>query len=82
MWIALANHPGIEQLRLLLAALLRLGRRAAAGRGRATRFERLTGQRLGGGWGMTETSPAGTNHAACDAPRKPGSIGLPLPRHR
>ena len=27
----------------------------------AARFERLTGQQLGGGWGMTETAPAGTN---------------------
>ena len=27
----------------------------------ARRFERLTGRRLGGGWGMTETSPAGTS---------------------
>jgi long-chain acyl-CoA synthetase len=34
--------------------------------------------RLGGGWGMTETSPAGTNVPAyMDAP--PGTIGLPLP---
>ena len=34
MWIALANHPGIEQPRPVLAALLRLRRRLAAGRGR------------------------------------------------
>ena len=25
------------------------------------RFEKLTGHKLGGGWGMTETAPAGTN---------------------
>ena len=30
----------------------------------AERFQKLTGQRLGGGWGMTETSPAGTGPAA------------------
>src|ERR1700694_4663481 len=44
----------------------------------AERFQELTGQRLGGGWGMTETSPAGTA-----MPRewtdKAGSGGLPLP---
>jgi long-chain acyl-CoA synthetase len=44
----------------------------------AQRFERLTGQRLGGGWGMTETSPAGTNLPK-NGPPKPGSIGVPLP---
>jgi long-chain acyl-CoA synthetase len=44
----------------------------------AERFRRLTGHKLGGGWGMTETSPAGTS-----MPRewegREGSIGLPLP---
>jgi long-chain acyl-CoA synthetase len=45
---------------------------------RSQRFERLTGHRLGGGWGMTETSPAGTN-LPCRGPPKCGSIGLPLP---
>ena len=44
----------------------------------AERFERLTGLPLGGGWGMTETSPAGTSLPR-DWPDKPGSIGLPLP---
>jgi long-chain acyl-CoA synthetase len=44
----------------------------------AERFEKLTGHRIGGGWGMTETSPAGTG-----MPRewtgRAGSVGLPLP---
>lgn len=44
----------------------------------ADSFERLTGQRLSGGWGMTETSPAGTNRPVT-GPRKPGTIGIPLP---
>jgi long-chain acyl-CoA synthetase len=44
----------------------------------AARFEALTGQRLRGGWGMTETAPAGTN-LPLDGAVKPGSIGLPLP---
>jgi long-chain acyl-CoA synthetase len=44
----------------------------------AQRFERLTGQRLLGGWGMTETASAGTSSLQNGA-YKPGSIGLPLP---
>ena len=43
------------------------------------RFQALTGLRLGGGWGMTETAPAGTNLLPqLDA--LPGEIGVPLPR--
>ena len=77
MWIALANTPGIE--RRDFSSL----RRVSSGGAPlpvevAERFERLTGHRLGGGWGMTETSPAGTS-----LPRewtgKPGSVGMPLP---
>ncbi len=44
----------------------------------AQRFEALTGHRVGGGWGMTETSPAGTTilpGRRC----APGVIGVPLP---
>jgi long-chain acyl-CoA synthetase len=77
MWIALANHPGIEARDL---SSLRF-----CGSGGASlpvevgaRFERLTGHKLGGGWGMTETAPAGTN-LPLDGPGKPGSMGLPLP---
>ena len=77
MWIALSNHPGIERRDL---ASLR-----AAGSGGAPlpaevqqRFTSLTGLQLGGGWGMTETSPAGTALVAGQA-YGPGAIGLPLP---
>jgi long-chain acyl-CoA synthetase len=77
MWIALANTPGIETRDL---SSLRY-----AGSGGAPlpvdvaeRFQKLTRLRIGGGWGMTETSPAGTA-----MPRewtgKAGSVGLPLP---
>jgi len=77
MWIALANTPDIDKRDF---SSLRY-----AGSGGASlpvevaeRFQKLTGQRLGGGWGMTETSPAGTA-----MPRewagKAGSVGLPLP---
>ena len=44
----------------------------------AHRFEALTGQRVGGGWGMTETSPAGTVIPP-GMEMRPGLIGLPLP---
>jgi long-chain acyl-CoA synthetase len=77
MWIALAAHPGIEQRDL--SSLRHCGSGGAPLPVEvAQRWESLTGHRLGGGWGMTETAPAGTS-----LPRgmivKPGAIGLPLP---
>ena len=39
----------------------------------------LTGTRLGGGWGMTETSPVGTTVVTMGPLQKGGTIGLPLP---
>ena len=77
MWIAITSHPGIENRDF--SSL-----RFAASGGAALpvevgqRFERLTGLALRGGWGMTETSPAGTN-LPLTGPTKPGSMGLPLP---
>ena len=44
----------------------------------AQRFETITGHRVGGGWGMTETSPAGTVIPP-GMDMRPGLIGLPLP---
>lgn len=77
MWIALANHP--ELMKRDISSLKRCSSGGAplpveVGQ----RFEGLTGQRLAGGWGMTETSPAGTNLLPFGEP-KPGSIGMPLP---
>ncbi|SOE18456.1 long-chain acyl-CoA synthetase [Hoeflea halophila] len=77
MWIALANHP--ELMKTDLSSLKRCSSGGAplpveVGQ----RFEGLTGQRLAGGWGMTETSPAGTNLLPFGE-AKPGSIGMPLP---
>jgi long-chain acyl-CoA synthetase len=77
MWIALANHPEID--RRDLSSL----RWASSGGAPlpvevAARFERITGRRLGGGWGMTETSPVGISHPLV-GPSKPGGAGLPLP---
>lgn len=77
MWIALANTPDIDKRDFSSLRYAASGG-AALPVEVAERFEKLTGQRLGGGWGMTETSPAGTG-----MPRvwsgKPGSVGLPLP---
>jgi long-chain acyl-CoA synthetase len=77
MWIALANSPGIETRDL--SSLRYCGSGGAplpveTGK----RFRNLTGHRLLGGWGMTETSPAGTNLPS-HGPDKPGSIGVPMP---
>jgi len=77
MWIALANAPGIEKRDFSSLRYAASGG-AALPVEVAERFQKLTGRRLGGGWGMTETSPAGTA-----MPRewsgKAGSVGLPLP---
>jgi long-chain acyl-CoA synthetase len=77
MWIALVNTPGIEGRDL--SSL----RRVSSGGAPlpvevADRFEQLTGRRLVGGWGMTETSPAGTG-LPTDGSGKSGSVGLPAP---
>jgi long-chain acyl-CoA synthetase len=77
MWIGLLNQPGIE--RRDLSSL-----RSTTSGGAPLPFEvqqrlqAVTGRPLGGGWGMTETSPAGTR-VTPDAPQRPGMIGLPLP---
>src|SRR5689334_6231281 len=77
MWIALVNTPGIEKRDL--SSLRYVG---SGGAGIpievAEKFHALTGHRMGGGWGMTETSLAGTSLPR-DFAHKPGSCGLPLP---
>jgi long-chain acyl-CoA synthetase len=77
MWIALANTPDIDKRDLSSLRFVGSGG-AALPVEVAERFQKLTGQRLNGGWGMTETSPAGT---ALPRQRtgKAGSVGLPLP---
>lgn len=77
MWIALANHPDIEKRDLSSLRFCSSGG-APLPVEVGQRFERLTGIRLGGGWGMTETSPAGTNIPR-NGPDKPGTVGVPLP---
>jgi long-chain acyl-CoA synthetase len=44
----------------------------------ALKVERLLGQRVRGGWGMTETCAAGTR-TPIDVTTRPGMIGTPLP---
>jgi long-chain acyl-CoA synthetase len=79
MWIALANHPEIDK-----ADLSSLKSCVSGGAPLpvevAARFERLTGRRIGGGWGMTETAPAGTSQPTHPgAPLRAGTIGIPFP---
>jgi long-chain acyl-CoA synthetase len=77
MWIALANTPDLDKRDF--SSLRYAGSGGAALPVEvAERFHKLTGHRLGGGWGMTETSPAGTALPK-DCTHKPGSVGLPLP---
>ena len=77
MWIALGAAPGIGQRDF--SSLVYAGSGGAPLPTEvADRFERLTGHKLIGGWGMTETSPAGTNRLGIGK-IKPGTIGLPLP---
>jgi long-chain acyl-CoA synthetase len=77
MWIAIANHPGIEG-----RDLSSLKRIASGGAPCPVEIEQkikaLTKLPLGGGWGMTETAPAGTNIPTHGILRF-GTIGVPLP---
>jgi long-chain acyl-CoA synthetase len=77
MWIALANHPrsattDFSSLRVCSSG----GGPLPVDVGR--RVESLIGRRLGGGWGMTELSPAGSN-VPLTGTTKSGTVGLPLP---
>jgi long-chain acyl-CoA synthetase len=77
MWIALSAFPGIEKRDLSSLRFCYSGG-APLPVEVAQRFERLTGYSIRGGWGMTETAPAGTNLPQ-RGPVRPGSIGVPLP---
>jgi long-chain acyl-CoA synthetase len=77
IWIALAAHPDLDKRDL--SSLYFCGSGGAPLPVEvARRFQKKTGHHLRGGWGMTETSPAGTV-LPVQGPDKPGSIGLPLP---
>ena len=77
MWIALANVPDLDRRDLSSLKLVGSGG-APLPVEIGLRFERLTGMRLGGGWGMTETASAGTGNLL-DGVFKHGSAGMPLP---
>ena len=77
MWTALSAAPGIADRDLSSLRIASSGG-APLPVEVAHRIETLTGHRLGGGWGMTETSPAGTNLLSGTATAQ-GAIGLPLP---
>lgn len=77
MWIALANIADLDRRDLSSLKLVGSGG-APLPVEIGQRFERLTGMRLGGGWGMTETASAGTGNLL-DGMFKPGSAGMPLP---
>ncbi|MBK1657665.1 AMP-binding protein [Paracraurococcus ruber] len=79
MWIALANHPRIDEADLSSLQGVASGG-AALPTEVAQRFERITGKRITTGWGMTETAPAGTSQPNWDgAGPRAGTIGVPLP---
>lgn len=77
MWIAIANYPGVEKLDFSSLKSASSGG-AAVPIEIENRIKAITGLQLGGGWGMTETSPAGANIPS-HRPDLRGSIGLPLP---
>jgi long-chain acyl-CoA synthetase len=77
MWIALANRPGVEKRDLSSLRYCGSGG-APLPVETAKSLNRSNGVVLRGGWGMTETSPAGTGLPLHEqAPL--GSIGIPLP---
>jgi long-chain acyl-CoA synthetase len=77
MWIALANHPRFTRETASTLRNVRSGG-APCPMEIEARIEAITGLRLAGGWGMTETSPAGTNIPTY-GPSIRGTIGIPLP---
>ncbi len=77
MFAAIANHPGASDHDLRSLKFCSSGG-APLPQQLNDDFQRLTGCNLVEGWGMTETSPAGT-FTPVNGPRKAGSCGLPLP---
>ena len=79
MFTALINHP--ETPRHSLRTLKYCGSGGAPlPLEVAQQFAAITGCNLSEGWGMTETSPAGTfTPAQKDGMRKAGSCGMPMP---
>ncbi|KRR13191.1 dicarboxylate--CoA ligase PimA [Bradyrhizobium jicamae] len=77
MWIAIAALPDLDKRDF--SSLRTAGSGGAPLPMEVARiFEHKVGMKLRSGWGMTETSPAGTAHPE-DGPDKPGSVGVMLP---
>lgn len=78
MWIAIANHPGVESRDF--SSLQRIGSGGAPLPVEIyNRILALTGHGLRGGWGMTETGAAGSNVPIVLPAGKEGTIGIALP---
>jgi long-chain acyl-CoA synthetase len=77
MWIAIAATPGFETRNLSSLRYCASGG-APLPVEIARKLKRATGHDILGGWGMTETSPAGTNIPVTH-PDRVDSIGVPLP---
>jgi long-chain acyl-CoA synthetase len=78
MYQAILNHP--KSARYDLSSLrLCISGGAPLPLDTLQRFEARTGTRITEGWGMTETSPAGTGNSQ-HSPYKEGSCGMPQPR--
>ena len=77
MWIALVSAPGLEKRDLSSLSMCASGG-APLPVEIFDRFKKITGISLRGGWGMTETTQAGTNQPY-NGDTPPGTIGLPLP---
>ena len=77
MWIAICALPGFETRDI--SSLTYCASGGAPLPVEVTRkLKQMAGIELLGGWGMTETSPAGTNIPK-NRPDKAGTVGLPLP---
>src|SRR5690242_14806989 len=77
MWIAIAALPDLDKRDF--SSLRNAGSGGAPLPVEVERiFEARVGKKLRSGWGMTETSPAGTAHPD-NGPDKPGSVGVMLP---
>ncbi len=77
-WIALLQIPDIDRRDLSSLEYVGSGGAPLPVEG-YNRVKQLTGLKLRGGWGMTETSPAGTNVPRTMPDEKLGTIGIPLP---
>ncbi|MFY9971398.1 MAG: AMP-binding protein [Roseiarcus sp.] len=77
MHVAILNLPGVETMDFSSLKLCSSGG-APLHVAVQQSFEKLVGQQLAEGWGMTETSPVGT-FTPRGGPKKPGSCGLPYP---